>query len=198
MKTLLHVCCALCYAKALPGAVADGLLAAGGTLTAFWYNPNIHPLIEYRRRLKAVQVFSERVPHPLLLAEEYGLAEFCRRTVAEQERPGRCATCYDWRLERTARVAKAHGFEAFTTTLCTSLHQDHALICAAGDRAAALHGVRFLYGDWRSCIADERLLKGIYRQQYCGCVFSEQERYESTSLHLYRSESTARPSTGCE
>lgn len=186
MNVLLHVCCALCYAKALPGILPE---LQGGAFAAFWFNPNIHPLIEYRRRLKAVRVFSERLPHALHIDDEYGLAEFCRRTARTQERPGRCSVCYDWRLERTAQRARELGLEAFTTTLCTSPHQDHARIQASGERAAAAHGVRFLYRDWRECEADEALLRGIYRQQYCGCVFSEEERYRTTTLHLYHSDS---------
>lgn len=198
MRTLLHVCCALCYAKALPGAAAAGLTggAAGGSagganeLAAFWFNPNIHPLIEYRRRLKAVQVFSERVSHELVVRDAYELAAFCRLTVDAQQRPERCRVCYDWRLRETARAAREGGFDAFATTLCTSTHQDHGQIRAAGEQAAREFGIGFLYNDWRTCEPEERLLKGIYRQQYCGCVFSEQERYEHTSLHLYRNDSS--------
>lgn len=183
MKLLLHVCCALCYAKALPGAEE---LCAGDSLSALWFNPNIHPLIEYRRRLKAVQVLAERLSHGLVISDEYGLAEFCRRTADRQQPPQRCALCYDWRLDFAARRARELGIGAFTTTLCTSLHQDHALIRACGERAAVAHGVTFVYRDWRDLAADEKLLKGLYRQQYCGCIFSEEERYRNTSLHRYR------------
>ena len=96
------------------------------------------------------------------------------------------AVRYDLRLGATAAKAVELGCTSFTSTLITSKHQDHALIRAAGEAAAAEHGVEFMYRDLREAEADARLLTGLYRQQYCGCVFSEAERFGSTNKHLYR------------
>lgn len=185
-KILLHVCCAPCAVRALEGLAAEPGLAAG--LALYWYNPNIHPLLEYRRRLKAVQVLTERLPHPLHIADDYGLCAFTRLTANAQEAPARCALCYQLRLRKTAEFAAQNGFTAFTSSLCTSRHQSHEMIRASGEEAGREHGVEFVYRDWRGCEGNERLHKGLYRQQYCGCIFSEYERYKDTTTHLYRGE----------
>lgn len=158
----------------------------------FWYNPNIHPLIEYRRRLKAVKMLCERAGLALSEGREegeeregYGLVEFCRAIHGRETVPERCAECYGMRMRRAARAAKAGGYDAFTTTLLTSLQQNHALLRTAGEKAAAEFGVEFFYRDWRGETADERLTKWLYKQSYCGCVFSEYDRYTGTTTHLW-------------
>ena len=182
MKLLVHACCAWCLAKCLPGLAKEG---ADVQAMVFWYNPNIHPLIEYRRRLKAVKMLCERAELSLEVADEYGLVEFCRAVHGRESAPERCAECYRMRMRRTARMAKEGGYDAFTTTLLTSLQQNHALLRAAGEAAAAEFGVEFLYRDWRGETADGRLTKWLYKQSYCGCVFSEYDRYRATTTHLW-------------
>ncbi|MBR4188928.1 MAG: epoxyqueuosine reductase QueH [Kiritimatiellae bacterium] len=190
MKLLLHACCAWCLAKCLPGLALDGIQAADATV--FWYNPNIHPLIEYRRRRKALRMLCERASLALadghLAGEEregYGLVAFCRAVHGRETVPERCAACYAMRMRRTAKAAKEGGFDAFTTTLLTSLQQNHALLKAAGEAAAEEFGVAFLYRDGRGNEADARLTKWLYKQSYCGCVFSEYDRYHATTKHLW-------------
>jgi hypothetical protein len=181
---LVHACCAPC----LCGLVGD-LRAKGTHPTAFFHNPNIHPLIEFRRRLKACQVLAEREHLPLIVEGAYGLEEFLDAIGTRRGRPERCRVCYALRVEATARYAAGHGFPRFTSTLLASPQQDRAALCELGHEAALRHGVAFDDSDYRSChepgMERARQLQ-LYRQQYCGCMFSEYERYCSTTEHLYR------------
>ena len=153
-----------------------------------FYNPNIHPLIEFRRRLTAVQVLAERERLELIADDRYGLREFLART-APWDRPARCLACWRMRLSETARVATEKGFEAITTTLLSSSHQDHEAIRRIGEEEAAARGLAFHYEDFRPLAAkahEEAKRMNLYRQQYCGCIFSEEERFAPTRLHLHR------------
>ena len=181
-QILIHACCAHCLGKLL--ADLKNRPDAGAPVV-YWFNPNIHPLIEYRRRLKAVKMLVERAQLPLIADETYGLVEFCRAVHGHEGAPERCARCYALRLERAAAAARAAGCRRFTSTLVTSRHQDHALIRAAGEAAGAAAGVEFLYRDARAAEADPDLVKMLYHQQYCGCVFSEYDRFKDTRTHLW-------------
>ncbi len=156
-------------------------------MVPFFYNPNIHPLIEFRKRLKAFEVYAEREGLDAELDSEYGLVRFL-----EQVGPtgsGRCPVCYRERLGRTARLAAERGADAFSTTMIASPHQDHDAIRAAGEQAAAEFGVAFLYEDLRGRAEHGRETArklSLYRQQYCGCIFSEYERYKDTRVEVYR------------
>jgi predicted adenine nucleotide alpha hydrolase (AANH) superfamily ATPase len=184
MKVLLHICCAPC--AILP---FEQLCGAGHDVLGFWFNPNIHPFVEFRRRLKALKVLQERIPLPVVYDERYGMTEFLRSTDWQASRAARCATCYRLRLRKTAEEAAARGLAAFTTTLLSSTHQDHELIRRTGSECAAAQGVEFLYRDWRPLSEESheraRGLK-LYMQSYCGCMFSEWERYRETRIHTYR------------
>lgn len=190
MKRLVHICCAICWAKTLVGLRET--FGPDTECAGLWYNPNIHPLLEYRRRLKALRVFMERDPSPVTILDEYGLSVFCEEIHGKHQPPGRCERCYRLRLGRTARFAAEEGFHEFTSTLCTSRHQDHELIRTIGEAAARKHGVRFLYLDLRQAEAPESATRGLYHQHYCGCVFSEEERYRDTTKHLYRGDAPPR------
>ncbi len=181
-QILIHACCAHCLGKLLAGLKAE---PGVGQPLIFWGNPNIHPLIEWRRRLKAVKMLAERAKLPLIADETYGLVDFCRAVHGHEAVPARCARCYALRLGRAAQVARENGCRAFTSTLVTSQHQDHALIRAAGEAAGAAHGVEFLYRDWRAAEADPDLVKMLYHQQYSGCIFSEYDRFKDTPAHLW-------------
>ena len=184
MRLLIHTCCCTCLSMAYSGLKKE--FGSSLELSTFWYNPNIHPLIEYRRRLKSAYMISNRLKLTQLTADEYGVKEFCRLTAASQEVPERCRICYRMRLQRTAETARDNGYEFFATTLTTSTQQSHALIRSAAEEAAAETGVKFLYRDWREEERDEKLLNGLYKQQYCGCIFSEYDRYKDTTKHVYR------------
>jgi hypothetical protein len=182
MRVLLHICCAACAI----GPYED-LTARGHDVTGYFYNPNIHPLIEFRRRLKALKVLQERLPIPVIYEEQYGLMEYLDAVAWAS--PGRCTGCYRLRLGRVAREAVARGFEAMTTTLLASEHQDHDLVRQTGSEAARQNGLEFVYEDWRPLAAqshDRAKQMGLYLQNYCGCIFSEWERFKDTAQHLYR------------
>ncbi len=179
MKRLLHVCCANCLSD-----VAGALGGEGVELVLLFANPNIHPLVEFRKRRKSVRLLAGRLG--LALKEEpYGLHEFLEAIGASRRREdGRCRACYAMRLGKAATRARELGAEAFTTTLLVSRQQDREAIVEAGERAALEQGVRFESTDLRELHGKDearpRDLK-LYRQGYCGCVFSEEERFRETT-----------------
>ncbi len=182
-RLLLHVCCALC----LPGPLR-ALTEEGFEVEGYFYNPNIHPLLEFRKRLKAVKTINERLRVPFHYAATYGLNTFLLMLDGEFG-PSRCPRCYAHRLRETARFARLHGFRFFSSTLLVSHEQQHELVVAAGEHAAAAEGVEFVARDFRPFAEEGKQLArkaSIYRQQYCGCVFSEYDRYASTGLELYK------------
>ena len=173
MKTLLHICCA-------PGATqcVEVLRGDGLEVTGYWYNPNIHPFTEYRARRNCLREYAEAVALPLLERDDYGLRPFVR-AVAE-DIGGRCVKCYEMRLFEAARQAKDGGFDSFTSSLFISPYQNHELLREVAQRAASEYGVAFLYRDFRPYFRagqEKAREMGMYIQKYCGCVFSEQERY---------------------
>ncbi len=183
---LLHVCCAPCLATALTTLAAPAQGDPPPIAGAFFYNPNIHPLLEFRRRVKALRLYLEREGLPAEIDDEYGLPRFLETVNWRGGRRERCAGCYAMRLGKTAERAKALGLEGFTTTLLASREQDGDCVREVGEQVAKRCGVRFFTADLRRLLPDEKRLRGIYKQQYCGCVFSEEERYRDTGKHLYR------------
>ncbi len=175
---LLHVCCGPCASASIPA-----FRESGATVTGFFYNPNIQPLLEYRRRLTGAREVAEITSMELLADLSYDPEAWFTRVSGPWSRDdvgSRCARCLGMRLERTAREAAARGYAAFSTTLSISPWQDHEAIQAGGDAAAAAHGVEFVYVDLRPMYPESRRLSrewGIYRQKYCGCIVSEWERY---------------------
>lgn len=182
--TLVHACCAPCLCALLDELREDGVVP-----TALFYNPNIHPLLEFRRRLKACQVLADRERLPLVALGGYGLKAFLDAIGGNRSRPGRCRACYALRLDAAARYAAENGFRRFTSTLLVSPQQDRDSVCELGHAAARRHGVAFDDTDRRALheagIERARHLQ-LYRQQYCGCIFSEEERYRDTRTELYR------------
>ena len=181
MKKLLHVCCANCLSD-----VIGALRGDGDEVVLLFANPNIHPLVEFRRRRKSVRLLAARLG--LELEEDpYGLFEFLE-AVRGEEREGeggaRCRICYGMRLGRAAERAKDLGADAFTSTLLVSRQQDRASVVEAGRAAADEWGVPFEAADLRELHGTDRArprdLK-LYRQGYCGCVFSEEERFRDSS-----------------
>jgi len=172
-KLLVHGCCAHCVAYTVEYWRGQGYDVSG-----LWYNPNIHPYLEHRRRLEAMEVLSQKMALPLTVVDGYDVVEYFRRVAGHEDE--RCRHCFHLRLARTARVAGEDGFDAFTTTLLISPHQKHELIKEIGDEVAEATGIKFLYADLRKRYSDSRHLTkplDLYRQQYCGCLYSELERY---------------------
>jgi predicted adenine nucleotide alpha hydrolase (AANH) superfamily ATPase len=150
----------------------------GYEVSALWYNPNIHPFLEHQNRLEAMQSFARESDLPFQVAGGYDMIEYFRRVVGHEDE--RCRHCFRLRLGQTAEVARAAGFSAFTTTLLISPHQKHELIGEIGNELAQDKGVVFLYADLRKRYSDSRRQTkplNLYRQQYCGCIYSEWERY---------------------
>lgn len=182
MKLLLHICCAPCAVFPV-----TRLREAGFTLAGLFYNPNIHPFTEYRKRLDTARMFAEGAGLPVRFREEYDLEGFLRRTVGKGSR--RCEQCYRMRLAVAAAEAQQGGFPLLTTTLLYSRYQKHDLIRGVGEEMCRDQGVEFFYEDfrvgWREGIAASKAM-GLYRQQYCGCIFSEHERYGAPVLSKRR------------
>ena len=172
-RLLLHTCCAPCSVYCV-----DSLREEGIAPVSFWYNPNIHPYQEYKARRDTLVDYAGSIGLELVVREDYGLREFVHAVAEDINR--RCPHCYTCRLEETALYAAENGFTHFSTTLLVSPYQDHAGICQAAEALADRYGVAFLYRDFRAGFrqgqAKARAL-GLYMQKYCGCVFSEEDRY---------------------
>ena len=174
MNILLHICCGPCSLYPLAT-----LRTAGHNVTGFFYNHNIHPYQEYARRLGAVREMAEHEELALIMRNDYDLEGFLANVAHSPE--SRCSYCYTSRMRATAAAAAEHGFEAFSASLLYSRYQRHEEIRELGEQAAREYGVAFHYEDFRPGWQEGiRLSKelGLYRQQYCGCIYSEKERYQ--------------------
>lgn len=174
-KLLLHICCAPCAVACVKQLREEGVEPVG-----FWYNPNIHPYMEYRARRDTLIAYAAKIGLALEVQDEYGLREFTKAVAEHPE--NRCGYCYAVRLEETARYAKEHGFSAIATTLTVSPYQNREMIFAIGERVAAKYGVKFLPYDfsphYREGQAEARE-EELYMQKYCGCIYSEEDRYQA-------------------
>ncbi len=173
---LLHSCCGPCSSAVLER------LRDHFRVTVLYYNPNIEPEEEYLRRRAEQQRLLEALGEDTgWLACEYDHAAFAAfaPSMAEEPEGGkRCLACFALRLNETARQAKEHGFEYFTTTLSVSPHKNAENVNRAGEEAAQRFGVKYLYADFKKKNGYLRSLQlsaeyGLYRQNYCGCLFSK-------------------------
>jgi len=176
-RLLLHACCGPCSSAVLEQ------LRRCFDITILYYNPNIWPEAEYRRRADELAAFVARfAPEGDVKLEEdrYIPDEFyaaAKGLEDEPERGARCTKCYALRLERAAEYAAAHGFDYVCTTLSISPHKDAERLNRLGMAAAERHGVRWLPGDFKKKEGYKRSLQlsaeyDLYRQDYCGCEFS--------------------------
>jgi len=173
MKMLLHTCCAPCSIQCV-----EVLRNQGIEPVAFWFNPNIHPLLEYRSRKLTLIDYAKSIGMELILQDEYGLRQFVKGACADLD--SRCEFCYHMRMDAVASCASQNGFDCFSTTLLISPYQNHELIRSVAETAAIKHGVEFIYRDFRPHFrtGQQRARElGLYMQKYCGCIFSEEERY---------------------
>ncbi len=171
-KILLHICCAPCAT-----AVLENLRSDGYDVTGFFYNPSIHPWKEFKRRLDALKEWAPSVDLPVIYRDDYPLEKNIRMLL---DGDNRCFTCFLDRMEKTAGQASDNGISLFTSTLSVSPYQNHELLIEAGEKASGLNKTEFLYRDFRSSYRRSIELSreaNIYRQPYCGCVFSERDRY---------------------
>lgn len=178
MNTLLHTCCAPCSIYCV-----DSLRQEHIEPVSYWFNPNIHPYTEYRSRKMTLEEYAKSIDMRLVIDNTYGLRSFVKNVIDDLEH--RCFYCYQVRMDATARYAAEHHFDSFTTTLLVSPYQKHEALIAAGEAAAQKYGVPFLYRDFRPGFKEgqqkARELE-LYMQKYCGCIFSEEERYRMKQI----------------
>jgi hypothetical protein len=174
MNILLHVCCGPCTVYPL-----DVLRQQGHQVTGWFHNPNIHPYKEFQRRIQALEELARHKHFSVEIDRTYGLRDFLRQVVFHED--SRCGLCYEMRLRPTAARAVEQGFAAFTTTLLYSKYQNHSLLQQKGAALAEQFGIAFYNQDfrqgWQQGI-DAAIAMNLYRQPYCGCIYSEQERYD--------------------
>lgn len=177
MKLMLHACCGPCLLEPY-----DALAAQGHDVRVAYANPNIHPVQEYERRRDTLLAYAAE--HGIPVDElDYDTGAWQAAVAGLEDKPGeRCRACYRVRLAETARHAAAHGYDAVATTLTVSPWQDPVAIREAGEEVCAEEGVQFLVTDFRARYpeASRRSRElGMYRQNYCGCRYSDQESQEA-------------------
>ena len=175
MPTLLHICCAPCSVACVKTLREEGMEPVG-----FWYNPNIHPFLEYKARRDTLRQYARDVGLELREEDFYGLRQFTAAVAHDSD--NRCGYCYSCRMEVTARYAAEHGFDRFSTTLLVSPYQNRELLCAAGTGMGEKYGVEFVPYDFRPRFKEgqeEARALGLYMQKYCGCVYSEEDRFSN-------------------
>jgi len=172
-KILLHICCGPCSIYPVKKLRDEGYEVYG-----YFYNPNIHPYTEFARRLETLEQYAAEIDLPLIADRDYNLEDYLQRVVFREG--NRCRICYHMRLKQAASVARKGKFDSFTTTLLVSPYQKHQVIAETGAALGRENDIPFTYFDFRegykeaTAISKER---GMYRQQYCGCIFSEKDRY---------------------
>lgn len=174
MKLLMHTCCAPCSVYCI-----DTLRSEGIEPILYWYNPNIHPYIEYKTRRDTLKEYSNMINVQAIFNEEYGLDNFCKNVINDLE--NRCINyCYKVRLEQTVKYAKENGYDAFTSTLFVSPYQKHEKLKSLCEQLSKEYNIQFLYRDFRVGFREGQAKArelGLYMQKYCGCIFSEEDRY---------------------
>lgn len=181
MKLLMHMCCSNCSLSPLKTLSSNGIDVKG-----LWLNPNIHPYLEYKMRLESLQNLERAWGLDIEYVDYYGLNKFLKAVVNREQ--NRCKICYTLRLEEVAKTAKKMGLDGFTTTLLVSPYQKFDMIIEVGKEMSRRYSIPFFLEDfrpgWKESISLSKEL-GLYRQKYCGCVYSEMERY--TKKHRIKS-----------
>lgn len=178
---LLQACCAPCSSAVLER------ISEYFEITILYYNPNISEALEYEKRLNEVKTLVQKLKSKnkiSVMAGRYEPKEFFD-TVRGYEKLGegseRCFRCYRLRLEETAKVALEKGFDYFSTTLSISPYKNSQVLNEIGDELEKFYGVSYLYADFKKQNGYKRSIElskeyGLYRQDYCGCIYSKQER----------------------
>lgn len=184
---LLHSCCAPCSSYVLE------YLSQYFRITVFYYNPNIYPESEYRKRVREQQMLIAEMPlkYPVSFLEgAYEKERFYEmaKGMEEMKEGGvRCFRCYELRLRKTAHIAREEGFDYFTTTLSISPLKNAAKLNEIGGALAEEYGVKYLFSDFKKKNGYKRSIElsevyGLYRQDYCGCEFSMEARRMQKAL----------------
>jgi predicted adenine nucleotide alpha hydrolase (AANH) superfamily ATPase len=174
MKLLLHICCGPCALAPIKALIEKKF----EKIVGYYYNPNIHPPSEYKRRRDVVRDTEKKLGIEVIYPP-YRMEEYFRKVLSKEDSPERCRNCWELRLSVTADYAKENGFDTFTTTLLISPYQNHELLKEIGENIARENGVKFYYQDFRKVFREsqeEAKKNELYRQKYCGCVFSELEQ----------------------
>ncbi|HPW23560.1 MAG: epoxyqueuosine reductase QueH [Smithellaceae bacterium] len=173
MKLLMHICCGPCAIYPL-----KELRTKGFEVTGLFYNPNIHPYREYKKRGQTLKDYAQKSYFNVIWPPDYPMEEFIRQTAFKGK--DRCVYCVTDRLKYTAKLAANDNYDAFTTTLLYSIYQRHDLIREIGEDFSRQLGTSFYYQDfrvgWSEGVKISREM-ALYRQPYCGCIYSEKERY---------------------
>lgn len=184
-KLLLHSCCAPCSSSTLERLIEFF------DITILFYNPNISPKMEYEKRLEELKRFVKEKSYNIeFLRLEYDdkpFKEISKGLENLSEGGERCFRCYRLRLEQTAKRAKEGGYDFFTTTLSISPHKNSDKLNEIGKELQEEYGVKYLFSDFKKKNGYKRSIElskqyNLYRQDYCGCVFSKIERENQKSL----------------
>lgn len=181
----LHSCCAPCSSYVLE------YLSQYFKITVFYYNPNIYPDEEYYKRVNEQQQFIKRFPakHKIDFVEgNFDKDRFYETAKGLENAPEggeRCFKCYELRLREAAVYASARNFDYFTTTLSISPLKNAEKLNEIGLKLADEYGIKYLVSDFKKKNGYKRSAElsreyGMYRQDYCGCIFSKQESEQNT------------------
>lgn len=179
-KMLLHVCCAPCSSHVME------ILHKEYDITLFFYNPNITEEYEYKKRVDELLRFVSEAPFAKdvkVVEGKYVPEQFfsmAKGLEEEPERGGRCYKCYEMRMRESAQYAKENGYDIFTTSLSISPHKNAEWINKIGNSLADEWGIAYLYSDFKKKNGYARSIQlskeyNLYRQDYCGCIFSKKE-----------------------
>lgn len=182
-KLLVHACCAPCLVAVyedIEKNFEEYNLESINDMDVIWYNTNIHPKEEYERRKDTLKEFLEIKEKEGIFLDEYNLLGWAKDAVNFKENGYslRCEYCYISRLEKVFEYARDNGYTAVTTTLLISPYQKHDVICKVCEVLSEKYNVKFMYKDFRPMFWEgQHRAKdlGLYRQKYCGCIFSIDE-----------------------
>jgi len=183
-KLLIHTCCAPCFTYIENDLKINGIKNNEGKIekvdyTACFYNPTIHPKVEYERRKNAFIEFCKLKEVKNVVLDEYNLNDFTKHVVEEvgenKKYTVRCEYCYYKRLKEVFEYAFKNGFDIVSTTLTISPYQNHDVIKEVGKRLEKEYNIEFIYADYREHFREGQKMAreiGMYMQKYCGCIFS--------------------------
>ncbi len=188
-RLLMHSCCAPCSSYCL------SYLSEYFSITVLYYNPNISPEDEYYKRIKEQARLVDVLPvkNKISFAEgEYEPLEFFKMAEGMEDMPeggARCFKCYEMRQRKAAEYALAHGFDYFTTTLSVSPHKNAQVLNETGLRLEKEYGVKYLVSDFKKKGGYQKSIQysreyNLYRQDYCGCIFSKKEREQEKTARI--------------
>lgn len=171
----LHICCGPCSLYSVKKLRENNFEPLG-----YFYNPNIHPYAEYRKRLETLESASQALDFRLIVEKGYDVEKYFRAVLNDEQQPARCERCYELRLGKAAEMASKMDVKKFTSTLFYSIYQHHDILKSVAERVAKDYGVKLIYVDfregWDEGVEMSKKLN-LYRQRYCGCIFSERERF---------------------